>query len=142
VGLFIHEFLVGPPVGSSSTLDDPILGVPGRGFFEPRATLQQPGALSTGPCPTPEEFFGRIEAKFLVHYTGYIVDFGIVGLLYQPARLHRLTGRCDNPMSESTLSPSQKLRIWLQEWKPFAYSGGIGGGRALGKAYRRRGPRG
>jgi hypothetical protein len=24
----------------------------GRGF-EPRATLQQPGALSTGPCPTP-----------------------------------------------------------------------------------------
>jgi hypothetical protein len=21
--------------------------------FEPRATLQQPGALSTGPCPTP-----------------------------------------------------------------------------------------
>ena len=52
VGLFIHEFLVGPPVGCSSTLDDPILGVLGRGF-EPRATLQQPGALSTGPCPTP-----------------------------------------------------------------------------------------
>ena len=49
----IHpRILVGPPVGCSSTLDDPILGVLGRGF-EPRATLQQPGALSTGPCPTP-----------------------------------------------------------------------------------------
>ena len=37
------RILVGPPVGCSSTLDDPILGVLGRGF-EPRATLQQPGA--------------------------------------------------------------------------------------------------
>jgi hypothetical protein len=46
---------VGPPVGCSSTLDDPILGVLGRGF-EPRATLQQPDALSTGPCPTPKLF--------------------------------------------------------------------------------------
>jgi hypothetical protein len=38
----IHpRILVGPPVGCSSTLDDPISGVLGRGF-EPRATLQQP----------------------------------------------------------------------------------------------------
>ncbi len=51
-------------------------------------------------------------AKFLVHDWGDIVDSGI-GLSYRPARLHRLAGRYDNPMSESTISPSQGLRIWL-----------------------------
>jgi hypothetical protein len=59
LGAFHPRILLGPPVGYSSTIDDLILGVLGRGF-EPRATLQQPGALSTrlchtpnGPCPTP-----------------------------------------------------------------------------------------
>jgi hypothetical protein len=42
--------------------------------------------------------------------------------IFWPARLQRLTGRYDNPMPESTISPSQGLRIWLQEWKPVAYS--------------------
>ncbi len=35
-------------------------------------------------------------------------------LSYRPARLHRLAVRYDNPMPESTLSPSQGLWIWPQ----------------------------
>jgi hypothetical protein len=37
------------------------------------------------------------------------------GLSYRPARLHRLAGRYDNPMPESSISPipSQGLRLWL-----------------------------
>ncbi len=78
----IHpRILVGPPVGCSSTLDDPILEVLGRGF-EPRATLQQPGALSTGPCPTPNWtmphpifllFLSML--LFLFHWTEFWVGF-------------------------------------------------------------------
>ncbi len=37
-----------------------------------------------------------------------------LALSYRPARLHRLTGQNDNPMPESTISPSQGLWIWLQ----------------------------
>ncbi len=33
---------------------------------------------------------------------------------YRRARLHRLADRYDNPMPESTISPSQELWIWLQ----------------------------
>ncbi len=51
------------------------------------------------------------EAKFSL-WLGDIADFGI-GLLYRPARLHRLAGGYDNYLPDSTLSPSQGLRIWL-----------------------------
>jgi hypothetical protein len=37
-------------------------------------------------------------------------------LSYRPARLHRLAGRYDNPLPKWTLSPSQGLRIWLQDF--------------------------
>jgi hypothetical protein len=44
-------------------------------------------------------------AKFIVPDWGDKVDHGI-GLSYRPAAgLHRLEGRYDNPMPESTLSP-------------------------------------
>jgi len=49
------------------------------------------------------------EAKVLVPDWG-IADFG-TGLLYRPARLHRLAGGYDNYLPDSTLSPSQGLRI-------------------------------
>ncbi len=52
------------------------------------------------------------EAKFLVPDWG-MQDYGI-GLSYQLARLHRLADRYDNPMSQSTISPSLGLRIWPQ----------------------------
>ncbi len=42
------------------------------------------------------------------------VDSGIM-LSYRPARLHRLASRYDKSMPKSTLSPSQRLRIWLLE---------------------------
>ncbi len=41
-----------------------------------------------------------------------IVNYGIE-LSYLPANLCSLAGRHDNPMPESTISPSQGLRIWL-----------------------------
>jgi len=53
-------------------------------------------------------------SQILIPWLGDKVDSGI-GLSYRPARLHRLrlAGWYDNPMPESTLSPSQGLRIWL-----------------------------
>jgi len=47
-------------------------------------------------------------AKFIVPDWGDKVDSGI-GVSYRPAKLHRLEGRYDNPMPESTISPSQGL---------------------------------
>ncbi len=47
-------------------------------------------------------------------WLGDTVDSGI-GLSYRPAILYWLTGRYDNPMPESTISPSQGLWIWLLE---------------------------
>jgi hypothetical protein len=50
------------------------------------------------------------EAQFIVSDWGDIVGSGIE-LSYLPDKLHRLAGRYDNPMPESTiLSPSQGLR--------------------------------
>ncbi len=46
--------------------------------------------------------------NFIVPYFGDKVDSGI-GLSYRPAKLHRLAGRYDNPMPESTISPIQEL---------------------------------
>ncbi len=49
---------------------------------------------------------GTSVAKFIVPDWGDKVDSGI-GLSYRPARrLHRLAGRYDHPMPESTLSPN------------------------------------
>jgi hypothetical protein len=44
-------------------------------------------------------------AKFRVPDWGNKVDSG-TGLSYQPAKLHRLAGKCGNPMSESPVYPS------------------------------------
>ncbi len=43
---------------------------------------------------------------------GDIVDSGI-GLSCWLARFHRLAGRYNNPMPESTICLSQGLKIWL-----------------------------
>ncbi len=49
---------------------------------------------------------------------GYTVDPGVV-LSYRPARLHRMAGRYDKPTPDSTICPSQGLRIWpLQSRRP------------------------
>jgi hypothetical protein len=60
-------------------------------------------------------------AKFLVTDWGGIVDL-VWGCRTGPSDgcrssrpsyiLHRLAGRSDNPMPESTITPSQGLRIW------------------------------
>jgi hypothetical protein len=47
--------------------------------------------------------------KILSLWPGALVDSGI-GLPYRP---NSLAGRYDKPMPESTISPSQGLRIWL-----------------------------
>jgi hypothetical protein len=53
------------------------------------------------------------ESKFLVPDWG--IESTPAGLSYRPTRLHRLAaGRYHYPMPESTISPSQELRIWLQ----------------------------
>ncbi len=44
-----------------------------------------------------------------------------MGLLYRPARLHRLAGQYENPMHELTTSPSQRLWIWPQAWNRCTY---------------------
>ncbi len=65
-------------------------------------------------------------------YTGAQINFGELilyltfggysrlglGLLHRTARLRRLEARYDNPSPESTISPSQGLRIW-----PLLYKG-------------------
>ncbi len=48
--------------------------------------------------------------QILSPWLGDIIDSGM-GLSYRPASLCSLAGRYDNPMSESTISPSQGLRI-------------------------------
>ncbi len=50
-----------------------------------------------------------LEANFLVPDWGAIADSG-VGLSYRPARLHRLPGQYQNPMTESAISQSQGLK--------------------------------
>ncbi len=53
-------------------------------------------------------FICRAVANFIVLDLGDKFNSGI-GQSYWPVRLHRLAGRCDNPMPESTISPSQGL---------------------------------
>jgi hypothetical protein len=50
--------------------------------------------------------------KFLVPDRVDTVDSGIGLSFTGPPGLHKLTGRHNNPMSESTISPNQGLRIW------------------------------
>ncbi len=64
-------------------------------------------------CNVVQNIHGsRLLAKFLVHDWGNKVDSGI-GLLYRPARLHRLAGHShisnENPKPESTIYPIQGL---------------------------------
>jgi hypothetical protein len=49
-----------------------------------------------------------------------MVDSGI-GLSYRPSSLCSILGRYDSPMPESTISPSQGLRIWLQAVENISY---------------------
>jgi hypothetical protein len=49
-------------------------------------------------------------AKFIVHDWGDKVD-SVIGLLYRPARLHRLKGQYKNPLLESTTSPQSGTKI-------------------------------
>jgi hypothetical protein len=51
------------------------------------------------------------EANFLVPDWE---DIAGIGLSYMPARLHRMTGRYDNHMPESAISPQSGLKICLQ----------------------------
>ncbi len=53
-------------------------------------------------------------AKFIALDWRKKVDSGIGLSSCRTARLHRLTGRYDNPMPEWNISPIQRLRIWLQ----------------------------
>jgi hypothetical protein len=48
-------------------------------------------------------------AKFLVPDWGELVDSGI-GLSYRSAGLHKLAGRYDNPMPESTIFPQSATK--------------------------------
>jgi hypothetical protein len=48
------------------------------------------------------------EGQFIVPDLGDKVDYGIA-LSYWPVRLHRPAGQFDNPVPQSTLSPSQGL---------------------------------
>jgi hypothetical protein len=51
---------------------------------------------------------GTSVTKLIVPDWGDKVDSG-KGFSYRPAMLHRLTGKCDNPMLESTVCPIQGL---------------------------------
>ncbi len=46
------------------------------------------------------------------------VDYGIELSCRPAVRLHRLAGWYNNPLQESTISPSQGLSIWLQVLSP------------------------
>jgi hypothetical protein len=63
-------------------------------------------------CPPPPPIAGRIYccSQILSPWLVDTIDSGIG--LYRPARLHRPVGRYSNTMPESTISPSQGLRIW------------------------------
>jgi hypothetical protein len=50
-------------------------------------------------------------AKFIVQDWEAIADFGI-GSSYRPSRLHKLKGRYDNPMPESTISLQSGTKNW------------------------------
>ncbi len=54
-----------------------------------------------------------VPAKFIGPDWRQNVD-SVIGLSCRPVRLHRLSGRYDNPMLKSTMSPIQGLWIWLQ----------------------------
>ncbi len=73
---------------------------------------EQGGGQSPHTNPPSRPSHGPV-AKFIVSDWGDKVDSG-VGLSYRrgQATVHRLAGRYDNPMPESTISPSKGLRIW------------------------------
>jgi hypothetical protein len=54
---------------------------------------------------------GLLHAPIYISFLlGDIIDSGL-GLSHRPARLHRLAGRYDNPMTESAISLSRGLRF-------------------------------
>ncbi len=57
------------------------------------------------------EFISGTKSRTRSPWLGDKVNTGIG--LYRPARLHRQAGRCDIPMPESTISPSQGLPVWI-----------------------------
>ncbi len=73
-------------------------------------------------------------AKFIVPDRGDKINSGIE---LSPGRLHRLAGRFDNPMTESTISPSPGLGIWLlKKFEVFSVANAAAGERVQ-KFYRR-----
>jgi hypothetical protein len=59
----------------------------------------------------------RAVAKFIVSDWGDKVNSG-TWLSYRPARLHRLAGRCDNPMPESAKSPVRDNKFGYWQYCP------------------------
>ncbi len=57
--------------------------------------------------------------KFIVPDWGDKVSSGI-GLAYRPARLHRLAGRYDNPVPESSKSPGKGYELGNRRAKVIA----------------------
>ncbi len=80
----------------------------------PTPTPAPPPPLLSEPRPPSHGRDREAEAQFIVHDWGGKVDNGI-WLSYRPVRLHRLAGMYDNPMPQSTLSPSKGLWIRLQD---------------------------
>ncbi len=76
-------------------------------------------------------------AKFVVPDWRDIVDSGMGLLSYRPARLHRLAGRYDNLMPESTISPSLGLRIGPQHGDCYCKSDSGSVVAVYGSAYGR-----
>ncbi len=105
---FISVGLIGLPREWRKRVDKGDMGGRGgRGGGIPRyRSLREAHYLIT--CIVEE--VGETCSRILSPWLGYIVDSG-TGLSYQPARLHRLAGRFDSPMPESTISLSQGLRF-------------------------------
>ncbi len=84
------------------------------------------GSIPTENIDNPALFYGADSkhgpvAKFKVPDWENKVDSG-TGLLYRATRLHRLAGRYDNAILESTLSPhSGILNLARVEWKSRLY---------------------
>jgi hypothetical protein len=70
--------------------------------------------------PSFEIFFWMSNSQILSPWLRNIVDSRI-GLSCRPASLCSLAGRYDNPMPESTISPTQGLRIWLLDSDKFFF---------------------
>ncbi len=91
------------------------ISFPSFSFYSRQQHIFQHEMFSTTCSQIPLLLF-QLNSIILSPWLGDIVDSGI-GLSYRPAMLHRLEGWYDNPLPESTISPSQGLRIMLLSWK-------------------------